>query len=79
MPRRRFRQRRDAQTLSRFLNRRRGTTRCWSRADLGHTRPVADQAIVDWVFRASEHARRTVSVCTGAYLLAAAGLLNNRR
>ncbi|HTD78147.1 MAG TPA: DJ-1/PfpI family protein, partial [Chloroflexota bacterium] len=28
---------------------------------------VTDQAIVDWVLRASQRARRTVSVCTGAY------------
>jgi transcriptional regulator GlxA family with amidase domain len=40
---------------------------------------VTDQAIVDWVLRASRRARRTVSVCTGAYLLAAAGLLDDRR
>jgi transcriptional regulator GlxA family with amidase domain len=40
---------------------------------------IADQAIVDWVIRASRRARRTVSICTGAYLLAAAGLLDDRR
>ena len=40
---------------------------------------IADQAIVDWVLRASRRARRTVSICTGAYLLAAAGLLDDRR
>ncbi|MGZ6616452.1 MAG: GlxA family transcriptional regulator [Solirubrobacteraceae bacterium] len=40
---------------------------------------ITDQAIVDWVLRASRRARRTVSVCTGAYLLAAAGLLDDRR
>src|SRR5437763_617178 len=40
---------------------------------------ITDQAIVDWVLRASQRARRTVSVCTGAYLLAAAGLLDDRR
>jgi transcriptional regulator GlxA family with amidase domain len=38
-----------------------------------------DPAIVGWVARAAPRARRTVSVCTGAYLLAAAGLLDNRR
>jgi transcriptional regulator GlxA family with amidase domain len=38
-----------------------------------------DPAIVDWVLRASGRARRTVSVCTGAFLLAAAGLLDDRR
>jgi transcriptional regulator GlxA family with amidase domain len=38
-----------------------------------------DPAVVDWVGRASARAARTVSVCTGAYLLAAAGLLEGRR
>jgi transcriptional regulator GlxA family with amidase domain len=38
-----------------------------------------DPAVVDWVLRASRRAHRTVSVCTGAYLLAAAGLLDDRR
>ena len=40
---------------------------------------VDHPAIVDWVARASRRARRTTSVCTGAYLLAAAGLLDDRR
>jgi transcriptional regulator GlxA family with amidase domain len=37
-----------------------------------------DDALVDWIVRASRRARRTASVCTGAYLLAAAGLLDDR-
>ena len=40
---------------------------------------VNDPALLDWVRRASRRARRTVSVCTGAYVLAAAGLLDDRR
>lgn len=38
-----------------------------------------DEALIGWIIRASRHARRTVSVCTGAYLLAAAGLLDDRK
>src|SRR5438067_12860889 len=40
---------------------------------------VHDAAIVDWVRQAAARARRTTSVCTGAFLLAAAGVLDDRR
>ncbi|MFO1028885.1 MAG: DJ-1/PfpI family protein [Acetobacteraceae bacterium] len=39
----------------------------------------ADAAMRDWVRRRAGVARRTASVCTGAFLLGAAGLLEGRR
>jgi transcriptional regulator GlxA family with amidase domain len=40
---------------------------------------VKERALVDWVKRQGGAARRTCSVCTGAFLLAATGLLAGRR
>ncbi len=45
----------------------------------GHVDAAGDRALLGWIARASSSARRTASVCTGAFLLAAAGLLDGRR
>jgi transcriptional regulator GlxA family with amidase domain len=45
----------------------------------GQRDAVNDKALIDWLLTTSAKARRTTSVCTGAFLLARAGLLNGRR
>ncbi len=40
---------------------------------------IADPMLLDWVRERARRARRISSVCTGAFLLAAAGLLDGRR
>jgi transcriptional regulator GlxA family with amidase domain len=40
---------------------------------------VLDTPLIDWVRERSKRARRTASVCTGALLLAASGMLDGRR
>src|SRR5262249_32466703 len=40
---------------------------------------MANPALVDWLRQRATKARRVASVCTGAFLLAAAGLLDGRR
>lgn len=45
----------------------------------GRERAESDPELLDWIERASSSARRTASVCTGAFLLAGAGLLDGRR
>jgi len=44
------------------------------------TRPAAlDRTLISWVKRQAASARRTASICSGAYVLAQAGLLDGRR
>ncbi|MEV0439994.1 DJ-1/PfpI family protein [Streptomyces spectabilis] len=45
----------------------------------GYARAAADTRLVTQVRRLARASRRVASVCTGAYVLAAAGLLNHRR
>ena len=45
----------------------------------GHADAAADRVLLDWIAQVSATARRTASVCTGAFLLARAGLLDGRR
>ena len=44
------------------------------------TRAAAqDEKLIAWIRSAAKRSRRVTSVCTGAFLLAAAGLLDGRR
>jgi transcriptional regulator GlxA family with amidase domain len=45
----------------------------------GRRQAAADPVLLEWIRQTSETARRTASVCTGAFLLAAAGVLDGRR
>jgi transcriptional regulator GlxA family with amidase domain len=46
---------------------------------LGVEPPLADRRLVDWLASNAPKARRSASLCAGAFLLAEAGLLDGRR
>ena len=46
---------------------------------VGSSEASRDEALLDWIKRAAPSTRRVASVCTGAFVLAAAGLLDGRR
>jgi transcriptional regulator GlxA family with amidase domain len=46
---------------------------------LGMEQACNDPSLVEWVRSMSPRVRRVASICTGAFILAAAGLLKNRR
>lgn len=45
----------------------------------GTAQAMGDRALLDWIAAAHPHARWTTSVCSGSFLLGAAGLLTGRR
>jgi transcriptional regulator GlxA family with amidase domain len=45
----------------------------------GVSTAAEDTVLIDWVRERAKQARRTASVCTGAFLLAASGMLDDRR
>jgi transcriptional regulator GlxA family with amidase domain len=45
----------------------------------GHRHAAADNTLLEWISQTASRSRRTASVCTGAFLLARAGLLDGRR
>ncbi len=45
----------------------------------GQEQAGCDPALLEWIISSAARARRTASVCTGAFLLARAGLLDGRR
>jgi transcriptional regulator GlxA family with amidase domain len=46
---------------------------------LGSRKAATEEPLLEWIREASSVARRTASICTGAFLLAGAGLLEGRR
>ncbi len=55
------------------------STRSSSSAAKVRAAPPSDRELVGWVARAARRSRRVASVCTGAFVLAAAGVLDGRR
>jgi transcriptional regulator GlxA family with amidase domain len=62
-----------------FAEARRGIDTLLVAGGVGARRVPSDRALVGWLRRAAPRVRRLASVCTGAFLLAEAGLLDGRR
>ncbi|MFI0352267.1 DJ-1/PfpI family protein [Actinomadura sp. 9N407] len=45
----------------------------------GTAEAVGDKAMLDWIAQAHEHTQWTTSVCSGSFVLGAAGVLNGRK
>src|SRR5215510_5569453 len=62
-----------------FAEARRGIDTLLVAGGIGARRVPSDRALVGWLRRTAPRVRRLASVCTGAFLLAEAGLLDGRR
>jgi len=43
-----------------------------------HTEELKKNHVIDWIKQTDQETTKTISICTGAFLLAEAGLLNNK-
>jgi len=46
---------------------------------IGFVREMKDKKVLNWIKQINETTKKTVTVCTGSIILAATGLLNNKK
>ncbi|MEM6806222.1 MAG: DJ-1/PfpI family protein [Bacteroidota bacterium] len=46
---------------------------------IGFVKEAANKKVLDWIRKVDQHTKKTVSVCTGSIILAAAGLLEGKK